>query len=69
MRVALELVDRSARDNRTSCDAYLQDLAQKLTTMKLLLVLALAVLATAAPFSDEWEDFKKVINSALQVTV
>ena len=28
--------------------------------MKLLLVLALAVLATARPFTDEWEDFKKV---------
>ena len=30
--------------------------------MKLLLVLALAVLATARPFTDEWEDFKKVLN-------
>ena len=30
--------------------------------MKLLFVLALAVLATAAPFSDEWEDFKKVLE-------
>ena len=28
--------------------------------MKLLLVLALAVLAAARPFTDEWEDFKKV---------
>ena len=31
--------------------------------MKLLLVLALAVLATAKPFTDEWEDFKKVQSS------
>ena len=30
--------------------------------MKLLLVLALATLAAARPFSDEWEDFKKVYN-------
>ena len=30
------------------------------TSMKFLLVLALAVLVTARPFSDEWEQFKKV---------
>ena len=33
--------------------------------MKLLLVLALAVLAAARPFTDEWEDFKKVHYLAL----
>ena len=36
------------------------DIIKKQTDMKLLLVLALAVLAAARPFTDEWEDFKKV---------